>query len=146
MSHCEKEKQTALCCDCPDRLSPDIPVTLNHWLTNFEYQGWRLWYDTLEVPGEDNRLCLYGRCCVCGKCLCIGVSAKSDQSTDSFLAQVYRSMYQLRQEKYLSSADFRKAVVSLFHEEDQPFVRNWLTLPENQSVRQMYRHDARGEQ
>ncbi len=146
MPHCEKEQQAERCCDCPDRLSPDIPVALNHWQVNFEYQGWRLWYDTLEQPGEDNRLCLYGHCRVCGKCLCIGVSAQSNQSTDSFLAQVYRSMYQLRQAKYLSSADFREAFVSIFHETDQPFVRQWLSQPENQSVWQMYRHDVGGEQ
>lgn len=145
MSHCEIET-VECCCNCPDRRSPDISVTINHWLTNFEYQGWRLWYDTLELPGEGNRLCLYGRCRICGKCLCIGVAVQSNQSADSFLAQVYRSMYQLRQGKHLSSADFREAFVSIFHESDQPLVRRWLTLPENQSVWQMYRHDTGGEQ
>lgn len=146
MSHCEKEKQIEHCCDCPDRSASDVPVALNHWLVNFEFQGWRLWYNTLAEPGQDNRLCKYGRCRVCGKCLCIGVTVPTGQSADSFLATVYRWMYQLWKEDHLSYADVWEMFTALFHEEDRPFVCRWLSLPENRRMEQMYRHDAGGTQ
>ncbi len=144
MSHCEKEKQAEHCCNCLDRKSTDISVALNHWQTNFEFQGWRLWYDTLAQPGEDNRLCKVGRCRVCGKCLCIGITLQPNQSIDSFLAAVYRGMYQLWYAECRQFADFREVFTSIFHDEDRPHVLQWLTLPENQSVWQMYRHDVGG--
>lgn len=142
MPHCDK--QVGNCCDCPNRLSEDVSVSLDHWQTNFEFQGWHFWYGTLEEPGMENYLCKYGRCRVCGKCLCLGVTVPAGQSTDSFLAAAYRWMYQLWSSVHKSYANFREAFAAIFHEEDQPFVRHWLSLPGNQHILQMYRHDAKG--
>lgn len=140
----QSDKQAETCCNCADSLPEDLSVRLNHWMDNFEFQGWRFCYDTLAAPGEDNGLCKYGRCRSCGKCLCLAFSVPVGQSTDSFLATAYRWMHQLWNAEHPSYMDFREIFADVFHEEDRAYVRHWLSLPENQHVYQMYRHDAGG--
>lgn len=130
-------------CDCPERQAEDFIVMLVHYTQNFVLEGWALKYDTLEAPGVDSLLCRYGRCRVCGKRLCACTDIPDDKTGDSFLAAVYRRMYQLwyghgrpLPEPY---QNFREMYLALFHEADQAFVSEWLNHPENQDILSMYR-------
>lgn len=131
-------------CDCPDRKSEDLSVCLDHLMRNFLFQGWLLKYDTLDAPGADSCLCRAGRCRKCGKRLCAGTSIPPDKAGDSFLAAVYRWMYQIWSGMWLTLPEpfktFQEMFLEVFHEADRPFIAEWLKRPENSDVLMIYRH------
>lgn len=128
-------------CDCPEHHAEDFIVSVLHLAHNIVLQGWALKYDTLDAPGADSCLCRYGRCRICGKRLCACTDIPGDKTGDSFLAAVYRWMYQIWYGHPLPEPfkTFREMFSALFHEADKPFVDEWLKRPENASVSQMYR-------
>lgn len=59
---------------------------------------------------------------------------------DDFLAMVYRRLHQIFNVDFeMEIKAFRQMFLKLFHEQDQPYIQYWLTLPENQDISQMYR-------
>ena len=135
-------------CQCIDWKTEDIVIGVNHLMNNFVFQRFELEYSTLE-PEENRRLCKIGRCSVCGKRLCIGTKLPTQDTVDGLLAKIYRWMYQLWKgpNEPLSEGfhSFREMFLALFHDQDQTFVRKWLSQPENKSVSRMYRHSSREE-
>lgn len=131
------------CCECPDLTDPDFDVKVRHWSKNFEFQGWALNYATLENRGPDSRLCWYGRCRACGKRLCSDMTLVTSRTVDCFLASVRRWVYEMWNHLGCpllgSYKSFNEMLLTLFHEEDKPFIREWLARPENQNPLQMYR-------
>lgn len=129
------------CCECPQLRDSNFDVKVLHWANNFEFEGWALHYGTLDAPGADSRLCWYGRCRVCGKRLCSDMTLATNETTDSFLAAICRWVYEVWNSRGRPLPEpcqtFREMVLTLFHEEDKPFITEWLARPENQNVMQL---------
>ena len=106
-------------------------------VANMVNAGWELEHTALEQP-EQRRLCLVGVCQRCGGRLCLGLRITDGLDRNDLLAEIYRHMRQISHNFGLSRSS-REMFVELFHEEDQPFVREWLKRPENRDVAQMYR-------
>ena len=136
MNDCWLHITKADCCECPGLTDPDLDVKFRHWADNFEFQGWALKYDTLDAPGSDSRLCLYGRCRICGKRLCSDMTLATKQTVDQFLSSVRRWVYEVwKAEGYSlpeSCKSFNEMFLTIFHEADKVFIGEWLTRPENQ--------------
>lgn len=120
---------------------------MSHMTAHFEFQRFELQYQTLE-PEEGRHLCEVGRCRKCGRRYCRGVKLPADVTADEFLATLYRWLYQLKSVWHgplpEGCDNFRQLFLSLFHEADQHLVQDWLSLPGNQRLMQMYRHGPKG--
>ena len=73
-----------------------------------------------------------GKCRQCGGRLCAGQYPVDAQTPEDFLAAVYRQLNQFhrRLDAALSHPAFRERFAAMFHEEDRPFVEDWLVQRE----------------
>ena len=124
-----ERKCSQLLCTCIDWKSDDLTVRVNHLLYHFEFQRFGMEYTTLE-PEQDRCLRKIGRCRTCGGGLCIGRELPSQAAPDALLTEIYRWMFQTWDAEHdgLSSGAecFTDMFLSVFHESDQEFVREWL--------------------
>ena len=84
-------------------------------------------------------MCLVGKCRICGGRLCMEQRPVEADSTDGFLAAVYRHLYHFHRSigQCLPRAAFRTKFVEMFRKEDRAAVEDWLSMPENQSIHAM---------
>ena len=89
--------------------------------------------------GKPYQLCLVGKCRICGGRLCMEQRPVEADSTDGFLAAVYRHLYHFHRsiDQDLPRAAFRTKFVEMFRKEDRAAVEDWLSRLENQSIHTM---------
>lgn len=109
-----------------------------HLAENMEQVQWSLTYNSLKDI-KPYRLCLVGKCRICGGRLCMEQRPVEADSTDGFLAAVYRHLYHFHRSigQCLPRAAFRTKFVEMFRKEDRAAVEDWLSMPENQSIHAM---------
>lgn len=122
MQECNKKMPL---CKCVDWKKDDLLLQVNHLMTNFEFTGFDLEYNTLEAE-ESCRLCKVGRCHICGQRLCIGTELPAQATVDDLLNEVYHWMYQMWDGPHGPVTGFHEAFLSLFHESDHELVRGWM--------------------
>ena len=114
-------------CSCAPVQSGDVAQIVFHMAENMEDIRWELDYKSLaDLSGH--RLCAVGKCRQCGGRLCAGQYPVDAQTPEDFLAAVYRQLNQFhrRLDAALSHPAFRERFAAMFHEEDRPFVEDWL--------------------
>lgn len=146
---CEKRscphEADALCtCRALKERGKDIIGLLTHIRENMKDVEWELDYTDLSRP-EKRRLCLVGKCRICGGRLCQELDASDKLAGDDFLAAIYRHLYQVHNARgrYMSRQEFRDRFIRMFHEADRAFICEWLDRPENQHVSRMYRRSVK---
>jgi hypothetical protein len=109
-----------------------------HLAENMEKVQWSLTYNSLKEI-KPYQLCLVGKCRICGGRLCMEQRPVEADSTDGFLAAVYRHLYHFHRSigQCLPRAAFRTKFVEMFRKEDRAAVEDWLSMPENQSIHAM---------
>lgn len=109
-----------------------------HLAENMEQVQWSLTYNSLKDI-KPYQLCLVGKCRICGGRLCMEQRPVEADSTDGFLAAVYRHLYHFHRSigQDLPRAAFRTKFVEMFRKEDRAAVEDWLSMPENQSIHAM---------
>lgn len=124
--------------------SEDILALVEHVAVNMTDIHWELEYTDIN-KAEERRLCRVGSCSVCGGRLCHEMDASDQLAGDDFLAAIYRHLYQLHNAggNHMANAEFRRRFVELFHEQDRPFIHEWLKRPENSHVSRMYRRSVK---
>ena len=118
-------------CSCAPVQSGDVAQIVFHMAENMEDIRWELDYKSLgDLSGH--RLCAVGKCRQCGGRLCAGQYPVDAQTPEDFLAAVYRQLNQFhrRLDAALSHPAFRERFAAMFHEEDRPFVEDWLVQRE----------------
>ena len=131
-------------CSCAAIQSEDSLARITHLFGSIQEPKAELAYTTLASP-RPYRLCLSGACGKCGGRLCINLNEPGDLSGDDFLTAVYRYLYQVFNANFdMWESRFRQMFTELFHEQDRPYIRHWLELPENQCAVRMYRRTGRG--
>lgn len=140
--HCQHEPDDL--CSCRPVQSGDSFRMALHLAENMTDVDWHLTYQTLETINP-YRMCLIGKCRICGGRLCIEQKSFGIVTTDDFLAAAYRHLYQFRHNlgQPLRDKEFRVKFVEMFREDDRAFVQEWLSWPENQSVHTMYRRSVK---
>lgn len=130
-------------CTCLPIQTADPFVLVIHACENMSGETWTLRYTDLDSR-EERRLCCIGTCRQCGGGLCMCSHEPEDLCGDDLLAALYRHLYQTTHANAPgpNAAQFRALFLSIFHEEDWPRVQDWLELPENQHVSQMYRRNV----
>ena len=154
----EKKKETAqMCertycrheherlCSCPPVTCRDALGMAAHLAENMEQVQWSLTYNSLKEI-KPYQLCLVGKCRICGGRLCMEQRPVEADSTDGFLAAVYRHLYHFHRSigQCLPRAAFRTKFVEMFRKEDRAAIEDWLALPENSHVERMYRRSVKG--
>lgn len=144
---CEEKnchKKLGELCSCgPVQSGEPVRIAL-HLTENITDVDWHLSYGSLKKI-EPYQLCLVGRCRICGGRLCMEQKPFGVNTTDDFLAAVYRHLYQFHRHmgQRLSEKEFRSKFVEMFREEDKSFVTEWLARPENSHVARMYCRSVR---
>ena len=118
-------------CSCAPVQSGDVAQIVFHMAENMEDIRWELDYKSLaDLSGH--RLCAVGKCRQCGGRLCTGQYPVDAQTPEDFLAAVYRQLNQFhrRLDAALSHPAFCESFAAMFHEEDRPFVEDWLVQRE----------------
>ena len=118
-------------CSCAPVQSGDVAQIVFHMAENMEDIRWELDYKSLaDLSGH--RLCAVGKCRQCGGRLCAGQYPVDAQTPEDFLAAVYRQLDQFhrRLDAALSHPAFCGRFAAMFHEEDRPFVEDWLVQRE----------------
>ena len=134
---CEKDRCTHspdTLCSCAPVQSGDVAQIIFHMAENMEDIRWELDYKSFaDLRGH--RLCAVGKCRQCGGRLCAGQYPVDAQTPEDFLAAVYRQLNQFhrRLDAALSHPAFRERFAAMFHEEDRPFVEDWLMQREAKS-------------
>lgn len=130
-------------CSC-EAIQPGDPITqITHLFGSIQEPKAELSYTSLASL-HPYRLCLSGVCKKCGGRLCISLGEPGDFSGDDFLAAVYRYLYQVFNANFgMGEVNFRQMFTELFHEQDRPYIRYWLKLPENQCMCRMYRRTGK---
>ena len=145
---CEEKnchKKLGELCSCgPVQSGEPVRIAL-HLTENITDVDWHLSYGSLKKI-EPYQLCLVGRCRICGGRLCMEQKPFGVNTTDDFLAAVYRHLYQFHRHmgQRLSEKEFRSKFVEMFREEDKSFVTEWLARPENSHVARMYCRSVKG--
>ena len=126
-------------CSCSPVQARDTFQMAIHLAENITDVDWHLSYQSMECV-TPYQLCLVGRCRICGGRLCMEQKPFGVNTTDDFLAALYRHLYQFHRNmgQRLSEKEFRSKFVEMFHEEDKSFVTEWLVRPENSHVARMY--------
>ena len=130
-------------CSCAPVQSGDVAQIVFHMAENMEDIRWELDYKSLaDLSGH--RLCAMGKCRQCGGRLCAGQYPVDAQTPEDFLAAVYRQLNQFhrRLDAALSHPAFRERFAAMFHEEDRPFVEDWLVQREAKTGAIMARDEA----
>lgn len=140
---CPHEADALCTCRALKERDKDIIGLLTHIHENMKDVEWELDYTDLSRP-EKRRLCLVGKCRVCGGRLCQELDASGELAGDDFLAAIYRHLYQVHNAggRYMPSREFRARFIRMFLEPDQLFIREWFDRPENQQIFQMYRRSV----
>ncbi len=138
-----KAEELCLCRPVKER-DQDVLALVEHVAANMADIRWELDYTDIDRP-EKRRLCRVGVCRICGGVLCHEMDASDDLAGDDFLAAVYRHLYQLHNAggNHMTNSEFRRRYVEMFHEQDRPFIREWLERPENGHVSRMYRRSVK---
>lgn len=137
---CPHEAETLCTCKAIKERDKDIIGLFIHIHENMKDVEWELDYTDLSRP-EKRRLCLVGKCRVCGGRLCQELDASDELAGDDLLAAIYRHLYQIHNAggRYMPRQEFRDRFIRMFHEADRAFICEWLDRPENQHVSRMYR-------
>ena len=132
-------------CSCPPVTCRDALGMAAHLAENMEQVQWSLTYNSLKDI-KPYQLCLVGKCRICGGRLCMEQRPVEADSTDGFLAAVYRHLYHFHRSigQCLPRAAFRTKFVEMFRKEDRAAIEDWLALPENSHVARMYRRSVKG--
>lgn len=131
-------------CSCVALKKKDFLALAIHVYENMTDVQWELDYTDL-FQAEPRRLCRVGVCRDCGGRLCHEVDASNNMAGDDFLSAIYRHLYQLDTPDgtQMTNRDFREKFVQMFHEQDRPFLREWLARPENSHASGMYRRSVK---
>ncbi len=140
-TRCQHEGEPLCSCVPLDRGNAIELAT--HISENMEQIEWSLTYNTLERI-EPYRLCMVGRCHICGGRLCAEQKPFESDSTDDFLSAAYWHLYHfhLALMQPLPRATFRDRFVEMFRKENRAAVETWLARPEHQSIRTLLRKRA----
>lgn len=132
-TYCRHEHEKL--CSCPPVTCRDALGMAAHLAENMEKVQWSLNYNSLKDI-KPYQLCLVGKCRICGGRLCMEQRRVEADSTDGFLAAVYRHLYHFHRSigQDLPRAAFRTKFVEMFRKEDRAAVEDWLSRPENQSI------------
>lgn len=135
-TYCRHEHERL--CSCPPVTCRDALGMAAHLAENMEQVQWSLTYNSLKDI-KPYQLCLVGKCRICGGRLCMEQRTVEADSTDGFLAAVYRHLYHFHRSigQCLPRAAFRTKFVEMFRKEDCAAVEDWLSMPENQSIHAM---------
>ena len=135
-TYCRHEHERL--CSCPPVACRDALGMAAHLAENMEKVQWSLNYNSLKDI-KPYQLCLVGKCRICGGRLCMEQRRVEADSTDGFLAAVYRHLYHFHRSigQCLPRAAFRTKFVEMFRKEDRAAVEDWLSMPENQSIHAM---------
>lgn len=135
-TYCRHEHERL--CSCPPVTCRDALGMAAHLAENMEQVQWSLTYNSLKDI-KPYQLCLVGKCRICGGRLCMEQRPVEADSTDGFLAAVYRHLYHFYRSigQCLPRAAFRTKFVEMFRKEDRAAVEDWLSMPENQSIHAM---------
>ena len=141
---CPHEADALCTCRALLERDNDIIGLLTHIHENMTDVEWELDYTDLSRP-EKRRLCLVGKCRICGGRLCQELDASDELAGDDFLAAIYRHLYQVHNAggRYMPSWEFRARFIHMFLAPDQSFIRGWLDRPENQHIFRMYRRSVK---
>ncbi len=141
---CPHEAETLCTCKAIKERDKDIIGLFIHIHENMKDVEWELDYTDLSRP-EKRRLCLVGKCRVCGGRLCQELDASDELAGDDLLAAIYRHLYQVHNAggRYMPRQEFRDRFIRMFHEADRAFLCEWLDRPENQHVSRMYRRSVK---
>lgn len=115
----------------------DIVALIQHLSEKICDVEWLLDYTDIQ-KAEHRRLCRAGICRTCGGVLCHELDASDNLAGDDFLSAVYRNLYQLAG-RDMSYTGFQNRFVKMFHQQDQPYVRDWLERLANRDACRMYR-------
>lgn len=142
-TYCRHEHERL--CSCPPVTCRDALGMAAHLAENMEQVQWSLTYNSLKDI-KPYQLCLVGKCRICGGRLCMEQRPVEADSTDGFLAAVYRHLYHFHRSigQCLPRAAFRTKFVEMFRKEDRAAIEDWLALPENSHVARMYRRSVKG--
>lgn len=135
-TYCRHEHERL--CSCPPVACRDALGMAAHLAENMEQVQWSLTYNSLKDI-KPYQLCLVGKCRICGGRLCMEQRRVEADSTDGFLAAVYRHLYHFHRSigQDLPRAAFRTKFVEMFRKEDRAAVEDWLSRLENQSIHTM---------
>lgn len=89
-TYCRHEHERL--CSCPPVTCRDALGMAAHLAENMEQVQWSLTYNSLKDI-KPYQLCLVGKCRICGGRLCMEQRPVEADSTDGFLAAVYRHLY-----------------------------------------------------
>lgn len=142
-TYCRHEHERL--CSCSPVTCRDALGMAAHLAENMEQVQWSLTYNSLKDI-KPYQLCLVGKCGICGGRLCMEQRPVEADSTDGFLAAVYRHLYHFHRSigQCLPRAAFRTKFVEMFRKEDRAAIEDWLALPENSHVARMYRRSVKG--
>lgn len=117
-TYCRHEHERL--CSCPPVTCRDALGMAAHLAENMEQVQWSLTYNSLKDI-KPYQLCLVGKCRICGGRLCMEQRPVEADSTDGFLAAVYRHLYHFHRSigQCLPCAAFRIKFVEMFHKEDR---------------------------
>ena len=134
--HCNHGQEPL--CTCGPVQGGDSFRMAVHLAENMTDVDWHLTYNSLKDI-HPYQLCLVGKCRICGGRLCMEQRPVEADSTDGFLAAVYRHLYHFHRSigQDLPRAAFRTKFVEMFRKEDRAAVEDWLSRPENQSIHTM---------
>ena len=135
-TYCRHEHERL--CSCQPVTCRDALGMAAHLAENMEQVQWSLTYNSLKDI-KPYQLCLVGKCRICGGRLCMEQRPVEADSTDGFLAAVYRHLYHFHRSigQDLPRAAFRTKFVEMFRKEDRAAVEDWLSRLENQSIHAM---------
>lgn len=123
-------------CKCINWKDEDFDVEVDHLIHNFEFLRLEMTYSVLDETSPI-RMCEIGRCLKCGGRICIGATESHAEPVSKRLEWLYFIAFErLRQHRLsepVTPEVFQALFPALFHENDQPFVRDWLACPETQS-------------
>lgn len=123
-------------CKCINWKDEDFDVEVDHLIHNFEFLRLEMTYSVLDETSPI-RLCEIGRCRKCRGRICIGATESRAGLVSKRLEWLYFIAFERLRQRRLSEPVtpevFQALFPALFHENDQPFVREWLASSETQS-------------
>ena len=136
-------KEMCSCIPVKSKDAEDLIKSICHLTEYLIDPVWEFEHTTLDKP-EERRLCIIGRCAICGKQLCTGLHVDASLFGDDLLAALYRHLYQFHSGRgcSLRCEVFREKFLLMFPEEEQRRIHDWLNKPENTSVWRMWRRRA----
>lgn len=112
-------------CTCIE--GKDICFLISHLDKCFQFRRYELDYRSLHLE-EERRLCRVGSCRVCGGRLCEELPLPASETGEALLETIYHWLHRggiIRQAPEDAGA-LQGKFLALFHQEDLPFVVEWL--------------------